>query len=101
MSPKRAPGLAYRAVGGEVVGRNGRSLPSPALALLGFYATEAQRARSRADEAAARYCAQMAVELLRAVVAADDWRRAGGGALDPAVAALRRLAARMNPLAER
>jgi hypothetical protein len=78
MSPERLAGPAYRAIGGEVVSRAGRALRSPALALLAFYGREALARRAAKDAAAARHCAWMAVDLARALLAAEDWRRAAG-----------------------
>jgi hypothetical protein len=79
MSPERLCGPAYRAIGGDVVSRSGRALPSPALALLVFYGREALARQASKDLVAARHCAWMAADLARAMVAVDDWQRAATG----------------------
>ena len=79
MSPERVAGPAYLAIGGEVVSRAGRALPWPPLALLAFYGREALARHAAKDAAGARHCAWMAMDLARAMMGADDWRRAASG----------------------
>jgi len=80
MSPQRMGGRAYWTSGGGVEGRRGE-LPLPgALALLEFLSAEAEAQSSHADAAAARFCADMALELGEALARAVSWRRCGRGA---------------------
>ena len=101
MSPARCAGGAFRSVGGAIVTRAGRPLRSPPLDLFRFYGRE-MVAQSRAGRThAARHCAEMALDLACAIAAADDWRRAGDGSAnqDPALSAVRALAAEARALA--
>ena len=49
------------------------------LDLFNFYGCEGLKCAARADGAGAHYCAELAVELARALCAADDWRCAAAG----------------------
>jgi len=80
MSPERLPGLAFRAAADAVVGRSGLDVTGRAPALLRFYGRLAIERRRMGDRVGSRYCAQMAADLARAMVAADDWRCAAGAA---------------------
>src|ERR1700743_3088063 len=81
MSPEPLPGPAFRASGGDIVSRCGGSLAAP-IRFFRYLAIEAQQ-RQAGDPAAAQHCARTALELAEAIVAADEWRRAGGAHNSP------------------
>jgi hypothetical protein len=68
-------GLAYWASGGSVVGRRGPIALSRAMDLLGFFNGEAEVSHADGDAAAARCCADLALELGCAIAKAASWRR--------------------------
>ena len=78
MSPGRMGGLAYWASGGSVAARRGPVTLSRALELLAFFNNEAEALLSAGDAAAARCCADLALELGCAVAKATSWRRCAG-----------------------
>jgi len=78
MSPVRMGGLAYWASGGSVVGRRGPVALSRAVELLTFFNSEAEQSLADGDAAAARCCADLALELGCAVAKAASWRRCAG-----------------------
>jgi hypothetical protein len=75
MSPARMGGLAYWASGGSVAGRRGPIELSRAMALLDFFNGEAETSLAGGDAAAARCCADLAIELGCAIAKAASWRR--------------------------
>ena len=77
MAPDRMGGLAYWASGGTVAGRAGAIRLERATELLGFLNTQAEACLSEGDAAAARFCAELAVELGCAIAAAAAWLRCG------------------------
>jgi hypothetical protein len=100
MSPQSPDGLAFRAVGGDVVSRAGRPLAGAGLQLLTHLGREALRSDNAGDLVAARCCARMAADLAAALAEADDWRRAALGQAAPmyfSSVELRDLARRANP----
>jgi hypothetical protein len=72
-------GLAYWASGGSVAGRRGPMGLSRAMDLLDFFNREAEASLASGDAAAARYCADLALELGCAVAKAASWRRCAAG----------------------
>jgi hypothetical protein len=84
MSPARMGGLAYWASGGSVAGRRGPVTLSRAVELLGFFNDEAEALLGAGDAAAARCCADLALELGCAVAKAASWRRCAGDLGRPA-----------------
>jgi hypothetical protein len=86
MTPRRMPGPAYWASGGEVLGRAGPLTPARAVDVAAFLTRQAEARRGGGDVAAAALLGEMASELSRAIAAADGWRRAATG---PGVASLR------------
>ena len=79
MSPARMGGLAFWSSGGSVAGRRGPMALDRAVELLGFLNREADACLARGDAAAARLCADLALELGCAVAKAASWRRCGAG----------------------
>jgi len=77
MSPARTGGLAYWASGGSVAGRHGPMPLARAVELLAFFNSEADASLRRGDEPAARFCADLALELGFALARAASWRRCG------------------------
>jgi hypothetical protein len=77
MSPARMDGLAYWASGGSVAGRQGPLPLARAVELLAFFNQEAEACVSRGDASAARFCAELALELGCAIARAAAWRRCG------------------------
>ena len=61
---------------GQPLGRTEGTAIWRAQDLAGFYSREALTCAKRADKEGARYCASLAEELLYAVKAAKNWRRA-------------------------
>lgn len=84
MAPDRIDGLAYWASGGTVAGRRGPVALAHAAELLAFFNAEAEARLVGGDAAAARFCAELAVELGRAIATAIAWRRCGGPGSGPA-----------------
>ena len=78
MSPDRMPGPAYWASGGEVRGRGGPLTRDRAIEIAEFLERQAADGRETGDSGAADVCGRMALDLRRAIAAADDWRRAAG-----------------------
>lgn len=78
MSPERMDGLAYWASGGTVAGRRGPLELAHAADLLAFFNQQAEARQAAGDAAAASYCAELALELGRAIAKAMTWRRCGG-----------------------
>jgi hypothetical protein len=76
MSPDRLPGKAFRAVADAIISRAGRDVTSAAPALFRFYGGLAMERRRLGDTVGSKHCAHMAADLARAIVEADDWRRA-------------------------
>jgi hypothetical protein len=72
-------GPAYWASGGSVEGRRGPIAAADAAALLAFLSSEAEARAGAGHGAAARYCAEQALELGRALAKAVIWRRCGCG----------------------
>lgn len=74
--------LTYRCAGGTILfrtqplGRTDGTAIERAKDLIGFYSREGLACAKRADPAGARYCATLAEELIYAVKAAENWRRA-------------------------
>jgi hypothetical protein len=100
MSPQRPGGLAFRAVGGDVVSRAG-PLAGSGLHLPTQLGREAMRCDNAGDVAAARGCAHMAGDLAATPAKADDWRRAAHGQAAPmffSSVEQRDLARRANPV---
>jgi hypothetical protein len=79
MSPDRIGGLAYWASGGTVAGRRGPIALARAAALLDFFNRAAETSLADGDAAAARFCAELALEVGCALAKAASWRRCGGG----------------------
>jgi hypothetical protein len=77
MSPDRMAGVAYWASGGTVAGRRGPIALGRAAELLAFFNSEAERHLSAGETAAARFCAELALEIGCAIVKAALWRRCG------------------------
>jgi hypothetical protein len=77
MSPARIGGLAYWASGGSVAGRRGPLPLAGAVELLAFFNREAEVCVARGDAPAARFCAELALELGCAIARAAAWRRCG------------------------
>ncbi len=77
MSPQGMAGAAYWACGGGVETRRGPLAVAEAIALLTFLAAEAEVRSRGGDAAAARFCAERAIELGRALARAVSWRRCG------------------------
>jgi hypothetical protein len=78
MSPDRMPGPAYWASGGEVRSRGGPLTPERAVEIAEFLERQAEGSRETGDSVAAGVCGRMALDLRRAIAAANDWRRAAG-----------------------
>ena len=78
MSPDRMGGLAYWASGGAVAGRRGPIALGRAAGLLDFFNQAAEASLAGGDAAAARFCAELALELGCAIAKAASWRRCGG-----------------------
>ena len=78
MAPDRIGGLAYWASGGSVAGRRGAVSLVRATELLAFFNDEAAIRLAGGDTAAARFCAEIAIELGCAIAKAASWRRCGG-----------------------
>ena len=78
MSPDRMTGAAYWASGGTVAGRRGPIELGRAAELLGFFNSEAEARLTAGDRAAARFCAELALELGCAIAKAALWRRCAG-----------------------
>jgi hypothetical protein len=79
MAPDRMGGLAYWASGGSVAGRRGPIALARAAELLAFFNQQAETSLAGGDTAAARLCADLALELGCAIAKAVSWRRCGGG----------------------
>lgn len=79
MSPARMAGLGWWASGGSVEGRRGPIAAANAAQLLTFLAREAEARAAAGDAVAARYCAEQALELGRALAKAISWRRCAAG----------------------
>ena len=79
MSPDRMAGAAYWASGGSVAGRRGPIALERAAELLAFFNSEAESRLAVGDTAAARFCAELALEVGCALAKAALWRRCGGG----------------------
>lgn len=79
MSPERMGGLAYWASGGTVAGRRGPITLPRAAALLDFLNAAAETSLTAGDHGAARFCAELALEVGCAIAKAVSWRRCGGG----------------------
>ena len=77
MSPVRMGGLAYWSSGGTVAGRRGPISSARALDLLAFFNREAETCLAEGDAKAAQFCAELALELGRAVARAVRWRCCG------------------------
>ena len=77
MSPQRMRGPAYWASGGGVEGRSGPLALGEAMALLAFLGDFAESCGGF-DDSAAGYCADIAIELGRAIARAVSWRNCGG-----------------------
>ena len=77
MSPDRMAGLAYWSSGGTVAGRRGPIELAHAVALLAFFNQTAETSLASGDTAAAWFCAELALELGRAIAKAVSWRRCG------------------------
>jgi hypothetical protein len=77
MSPDRMDGLAYWASGGSVAGRRGPFALARAAELLAFFNQAAEQCLADGDAAAARFCAELALELGCAIARAASWRRCG------------------------
>lgn len=78
MSPDRMGGPAYWASGGTVAGRRGPLPLRRAVALLDFFNEAADASLGGGDAAAARFCAELAMEVGCAIAKAASWRRCGG-----------------------
>ena len=83
MSPVRMSGLAYWSSGGSVAGRSGPLALGSAVELLDFFNREAEACLAQGDGAAARLCAELALELGCAVAKAVSWRRCWRGLEGP------------------
>ena len=81
MSPGRIGGRAFWASGGGVEGRCGPLGLGEAVALLAFLSAEGERLDRGGEPAAARFFAELALELGPAIATAAAWRRCsqGGG----------------------
>ena len=79
MSPHRMRGAAWWASGGTVAGRRGPVALGRALELLAFFNGEAESRLAAGDRAAARFCADQALEVGCAIAKAALWRRCAGG----------------------
>jgi hypothetical protein len=77
MSPERMGGAAFWASGGTVESRRGPIASADAAALLAFLVSEAEVRSRCGDAAAARHCAEQALELGPALARAISWRRCG------------------------
>jgi hypothetical protein len=80
MRPPQQNAGGYWASGGDILGRAGPLPPQNANRLFASYGREALQRDRCGDAAAARLCAALALQLARAIVAADDWRCAASGA---------------------
>lgn len=78
MNAVRSGTLAYWASGGCVQSHGGELTSRASLDLLRFLGRRAALCQREHDTSGARYCASVALELARAILAAEDWRRAGG-----------------------
>ena len=78
MSPDRVGGPSYWASGGTVAGRRGPMALPRAAELLDFLSNEAEMRQVAGDLAAARFCAEVAMELGQAIARAAIWRRCAG-----------------------
>jgi hypothetical protein len=83
MSPERMGGPAYWACGGEVRGRCGPLARTRAIEVARFFVDQAERGLETHDTAAARLGCRLATDLIRAIVAADNWRRAAANLVRP------------------
>jgi hypothetical protein len=79
MSPHRTGGPAYWASGGGVEGRCGPVRLREALALLAFLSAEGERLDRKGESTAARFCAELVLELGPAIATAAAWRRSSQG----------------------
>jgi len=77
MSPDRMAGVAYWASGGTVVGRRGPIALGRAAELLAFFNSEAESCLAAGEMGAARFCAELALEIGCAIAKAALWRRCG------------------------
>jgi hypothetical protein len=76
MSPAPMPGPAFWASGGEVRGRCGPLTSDRAAEVLRFLRRQAETHHKTSESQAAGVLDGMAETLRRAIVAAEDWRRA-------------------------
>jgi hypothetical protein len=95
MTPGSDGMATYWAAGGDIVSRRGALSIDRARELFAFHGRTALARHAEGDLAAARFCALQALELARAIAAADDWGRASTG--EPArQIALRQLACEVS-----
>ena len=96
MRPGSDGAASYWAAGGAILGRGGGVLSiDRARDLFDFHGRQALALHAAGDIAAARFCVIRALELARAIAAADDWTRASTGR-PPVQIALRQLACEVS-----
>ena len=78
MAPERMSGPAYWSSGGTVAGRRGPITLARAAELLAFFNETADARLADGDAVTARFCADLALEVGRAIAKAMIWRRCGG-----------------------